>query len=153
MPKTLRNKKDGQKKAVVVEDDEYEVEEPINDPMIAMMPMSFGKQEKKNNLAASFARTKRVGVSESASDLQQEAKPPKVTAVDPVEEETDDSDDMIGPMPAQPRAPEEEEEEEDDEFPISHEIVLKDHTKVFFQRLLIYDRPFQQLRWTHQAHG
>src|SRR5579859_1776013 len=39
---------------------------------------------------------------------------------------------MIGPMPAEaedPEAEEDEDDEEDDEFPISHEIVLKDHTK------------------------
>lgn len=40
---------------------------------------------------------------------------------------------MIGPMPAQEKDLEEEDEEEDDddEFPVSHEVVLKDHHKVF----------------------
>ena len=36
---------------------------------------------------------------------------------------------MIGPMPAEAEDVEEG-GDEDDEFPISHEIVLKDHTKV-----------------------
>jgi hypothetical protein len=41
---------------------------------------------------------------------------------------------MIGPMPAEAENVEDEEDEEDeDEFPVSHEIVLKDHTKVFHQ--------------------
>ena len=57
----------------------------------------------------------------------------KVVA-NPVHDEDDDesSDDMIGPMPVEAEDLEEEDdEEEDDEFPVSHEVVLKDHHKVF----------------------
>ena len=131
MPKTLGKKKDSQKVAPepVEEDDEYEVEQPINDPMMAMMPMSFGKQEKKKDLTASFAKTKRMVYSLlDLSNFKQEKEKPKVT-VNPVDDE-DDSDDMIGPMPAEAEDLEEVGDEDDDEFPISHEIVLKDHTKV-----------------------
>jgi WD repeat-containing protein 70 len=126
MPKTLGKKKDSQKVTPEPVDDEYEVEQPINDPMIAMMPMSFGKQEKEKDLTARFAKTKRMvcSVSELFNSKQEEMQP-KVT-VNPVgDDDEDDSDDMIGPMPA-----EAEDLEDEDEFPISHEIVLKDHTKV-----------------------
>src|SRR5271156_4546638 len=77
MPKSLGNQKSSQKKterkmaSVAPEDDEYEVEELDVDPVMGMMPMSFGKQEKKRDLTASFAKTKRV-VKENRgrSDLQ-----------------------------------------------------------------------------------
>ena len=84
MPKTLSKKKDSQKppSEPVEEDDEYEVEQPINDPMMAMMPMSFGKQERKQDLAARFAKTKRVVYSVSElSNLKQEEKQPKVPSI------------------------------------------------------------------------
>ena len=65
MPKTLNSK--GEKKLSLkeengtLEDDEYEVEKPVmNDAMMAMLPMSFGKQEKKKDFAAGFEKTKRV---------------------------------------------------------------------------------------------
>ena len=132
MPTTLGKKKDTQKVAPepVEEDDEYEVEQPINDPMMAMMPMAFGKQEKKQDLTARFAKTKRAVYSvPDSSNLKQEEKQPKAP-INPVDEDEDDSDDMIGPMPAEAEDLEEEGDDDDDEFPISHEIVLKDHTKV-----------------------
>jgi hypothetical protein len=52
---------------------------------------------------------------------------------------------MIGPMPAQTEDVEEEEDDDDDdddEFPVSHEVVLKDHHKVFpsFAELLTTGR-------------
>lgn len=63
-----------------------------------------------------------------SSNLKQESKRPLVTInpTDDNDNDDDDSDDMIGPMPAE----QESEEEDDDEFPISHEIILKDHSKV-----------------------
>jgi hypothetical protein len=141
MPKSLGNQKSNEKKpepkrAVAPADDEYEVEELGVDPMMAMMPMSFGKQDKKRDLTARFEKTKRVVNAISGnSDLQQQ---PEVTSAqnqeneDDDENDDDDSDDMIGPMPAEVEVQDEDEEGEDeDEFPISHEIVLKDHTKVF----------------------
>ena len=145
MPKSLGNQKSNEKKAepkmssMPPADDEYEVEELDVDPMMAMMPMSFGKQDKKRDLTASFEKTKRVvkAVGDS-SDLQREKPQPGVTAVRNEEEEeddVDDSDDMIGPMPAEAEIQDEDEDGEDeDTFPISHEIVLKDHSKVFHCR-------------------
>lgn len=124
------------------EDDEYEVEPPMGD-MMGMMPMSFGKQDKKKDFTARFDKTKRA--------LQQEPKKPSVN-VSSVDD--DSSDDMIGPMPTEEKDDEEteEEEEEDDEFPISHEIVLKDHTKVcVFNRNLLTVRRSRQSRSIHQA--
>jgi hypothetical protein len=60
----------------------------------------------------------------------------------------DSSDDMIGPMPTEENGDDEteEDEEEDDEFPVSHEIVLKDHAKVCFYRNLLTVRRSRQSR-------
>jgi hypothetical protein len=131
MPKTLGKKKDSRKVTTDPVEEEYEVEQPINDAMMAMMPMSFGKQEKKKDFTQIFAKTKRVVYSVlESSNLKQEEKQPKVTVNPQNDDEEDSSDDMIGPMPAEAGDLEEEGDEDDDEFPISHEIVLKDHTKV-----------------------
>ena len=48
---------------VEIEDEDYEVEEPVADAVLmAMMPMSFGKQDKKRDISESFAKTKRVRI-------------------------------------------------------------------------------------------
>ena len=45
----------------ILEDDEYEIEQPMMDEqMAAMFPTSFGKQEKRKDLTSSFAKTKRA---------------------------------------------------------------------------------------------
>ena len=66
LPKTLGKKPDKGNKPmpnVEIEEDDYEVEEPVADAaLMAMMPMSFGKQDKKRDLSASFAKTKRVEI-------------------------------------------------------------------------------------------
>ena len=129
MPKNLGGKKDKKKPEPepAVDDDDYEVEELGADPLVAMMPTSFGKQQKKQDLTASFAKTKRT-----AGRLERTADT-KVSATEPVavdEDSDSDSDDMIGPMPAEAENPEDEEAAEDDNLPVSHEIVLRDHTKV-----------------------
>ena len=142
MPKSFGNQNLSQKKtkpkmsSVVPEDDEYEVEELDVDPIMSMMPMSFGKQDMKRDLTASFAKTKRAvnGISGRA-DMQPEKPQPEVSVNsnpnqddgDGDEDDDSDSDDTIGPMPAEAEA-----EDEEDEFPISHEIVLKDHAKVLY---------------------
>jgi len=56
-------------------------------------------------------------------------------------DDEDDSDDMIGPMPAEAEDPEAREDEDDDEFQISHEIVLKDQTKVIPLEVDADERP------------
>jgi hypothetical protein len=135
MPKNLAGKKDKKKErkeepAPVVDDDEYDVEELEVDPLMAMMPTSFGRQQKKEDLAASFAKTKRTaGVVEKTADVKVAGKE-AITAED--EDSDSDSDDMIGPMPAEAEdADAEEAEDDDDDLPVSHEVVLKDHTKVW----------------------
>jgi hypothetical protein len=118
------------------EDDDYEVEPPMGD-MMGMMPMSFGKQDKKKDFTVRFDQTKRA--------QPQEPKKPSVN-VAPVDD--DSSDDMIGPMPTEENDDDEteEDEEEDDEFPVSHEIVLKDHAKVCFYRNRLTVRRSRQSR-------
>ena len=109
-----------------VDNDDYEVEELGADQLLAIMPTSFGKQEKKHDLTTSFARTKRT-----AGGLEKTADT-KVTTTELAADDEDnesDSDDMIGPMPAEAENPEDE-EADDDDLPVSHEIVLRDHTKV-----------------------
>lgn len=132
MPKNMGGKRDKRKErkeepAPVVEDDEYEVEELDMDPLMAMMPMAFGKQEKKHDVNANFAKTKRTATgAEKMEDIKTVGKETVM-----VEDEDSDSDDLIGPMPAEAEDTDEEEvEEDDDDLPVSHEIVLKDHTKV-----------------------
>ena len=73
-------------------EEEYEVEQPLNDAMMAMMPMSFGKQEKKKDFTAIFAKTKRVVYSApESSNLKQEENKPKVT----VNQDDDDEDEIV----------------------------------------------------------
>jgi hypothetical protein len=130
----------------MMEDDDYEVESPMgNDSLMAMMPMSFGKQEKKKDIGAlnaGFARTKRV-VSQVKDHitLQVETSQPKPKTTPPKTitntTDGDSSDDEIGPMPAEAEDSAEvdfddDDDDDDDEFPVSHEIVLKDHTKVCY---------------------
>jgi len=128
MPKNMGGKKN-KKKAdpePAVDNDDYEVEELGADQLLAIMPTSFGKQEKKHDLTTSFARTKRT-----AGGLEKTADT-KVTTTELAADDEDnesDSDDMIGPMPAEAENPEDE-EADDDDLPVSHEIVLRDHTKV-----------------------
>jgi WD repeat-containing protein 70 len=126
-----------------MEDDDYDVENPMgDDSLMAMMPMSFGKQDKKKDigaLSAGFARTKRaVCQLKDSLTLQVETNQPKPKTTQPKLlaeiSDGDSSDDVIGPMPAEAGDSEEvdfsDDDDEDDEFPVSHEIVLKDHTKV-----------------------
>jgi len=61
MPKKFGQKREESPENGALDDDEYEVEEPMGDAaLMAMMPMSFGKQNKKRDLTSSFAKTKRV---------------------------------------------------------------------------------------------
>jgi WD repeat-containing protein 70 len=132
MGEEKKHKKGPKSKNQKAMDEDYEVEELADDPMMAMMPMSFGKKDQKRDLTASFEKTKRaVHSSIEFSNLKHGTKEPKVTVTPVQEDDEDESDDMIGPMPAEAEIPEEEDEDEDeeDEFPISHEIELKDHTK------------------------
>jgi WD repeat-containing protein 70 len=145
MPKSFGKRPSDKKKKhepkmpspVVADDEEYEVESLDDDPLMAMMPMSFGKQDRKKDLTATFAKTKRVVSALSGHPNLKEEKPKPELTVNPLQEsgnenekdeDGDDSDDMIGPMPAEAEMSDEQGEDED-EFPISHELVLRDHTK------------------------
>jgi WD repeat-containing protein 70 len=136
----------------IEEDDDYEVEPPVGgDSISAMMPMSFGKQEKKRDLASGFAKTKRGTIH---AEQRLTSKPENkeldavVKSVKGDDDEDESSDDMIGPMPAEAESSEEQDSDsdEDDEFPVSHEIVLKDHTKVNILHTSSNSRLFQQSR-------
>ncbi|KAG9101497.1 hypothetical protein FS749_006400 [Ceratobasidium sp. UAMH 11750] len=122
--------------------------------MFAMMgmPMAFGKQTKKRtvDVAARYETTKRAEpeVVTAKPEAKQSSGPPAKRArvgEDQVVEQDDNED--VGPMPApgprQNNGVEEDDEDGDDEdegggvddldestFPITHEISLKDHTKV-----------------------
>ncbi|KAF9451784.1 transcription factor [Macrolepiota fuliginosa MF-IS2] len=118
------------------------------DVFAAMGISGFGKALKKKQLDPNrFDKNKRDDVRHFGS--VKEGKPvagpsrPQTTATPPLPSTEDDSEDEMGPPPPQrndedPNAQEEPEynlsdfDEEDDspEFPITHEIVLKDHTKV-----------------------
>ncbi|CUA77481.1 WD repeat-containing protein 70 [Mus musculus] [Rhizoctonia solani] len=118
--------------------------------MMAMMGMSgFGKQTKKRtvDVAARYETTKRAEPAVEKDGLKVDDKPvaKRARVGENVPEEEDDE---VGPMPApgpstekQDGAEEDEDDgDEDDEaesdlddestFPITHEISLKDHTKV-----------------------
>ena len=155
MPKTLGTNKQTQMRQKVageLDDDDYEVEEAINDPMMAMMPMSFGKQSKKKDLSASFAKTKRVTTQELSPSIPDVKERQTQILVNSVDEDDDSDDDFIGPMPAEAENSEEGQDDEDDEFPISHEIVLKDHTKVTPIHARPHTRRFQRSLLIHQVH-
>ncbi|KIJ45504.1 hypothetical protein M422DRAFT_59720 [Sphaerobolus stellatus SS14] len=103
----------------------------MSDDIMAVMGMAgFGKVQKKKTVGASaYEQTKRVAeaIEESKASAETVAEPvydpsaPELNARAPVREEDDaesDDDSDIGP------------EQDVPEFPISHELVLKDHTKV-----------------------
>ncbi|EIW71757.1 hypothetical protein TREMEDRAFT_67947 [Tremella mesenterica DSM 1558] len=121
------------------------------------LPMAFGKKAKTGpvNLSAKVATTKRSEVVLSPPPPSPPAQKPEIKAVSPEpgpsqpvftasQDESDDEE--IGPAPpsngkrkadedggqdeGDEYGEEDEEEEEVDRTPISHEIVLKDHTKV-----------------------
>lgn len=124
--------------------------------MFAMMgmPMAFGKQTKKRtvDIAARYETTKRAepGDEKAKPETKQVPGPPakRARVEDQVSEhETDDED--IGPKPAAAPGPQdngveqgnddddgddadgdEDDLEDESTFPITHEISLKDHTKV-----------------------
>ena len=61
------------------------------------------------------------------------------------EDESSGDDDMIGPMPQYNEEENEIEEQSEDEFPISHEIVLKDHSKVSVLRIPLIAGSFSDI--------
>lgn len=108
-----------------IEDDGVDTEEidiALDDPMRAFLPVSFGKQKVATNVQVQFDRTRREPL--DAPDPKGKGKG-KAKVVQPKfqtrrvesESEEDESEDDGG------------DEDDEEEFPISHELVLKDHTK------------------------
>ncbi|KAF8469178.1 WD40-repeat-containing domain protein [Kalaharituber pfeilii] len=112
------------KKDDEADEDDITIEEPLldpNDPMRAFLPTSFGKQTGARDVSVEFEKTKRGGGTEEKNKgkgkvFEKQAKGKERKGDEDEEEEEDDTDD-------------DESEDEEDEFPISHEIVLKSHTK------------------------
>lgn len=123
--------------------------------MFAMMgmPMAFGKQTKKRtvDVAARYETTKRSEETPTtAPEIKPSAGPPakRARVGEDNGPEADDEDEDVGPKPASgpsakptSDAGDSDEDSDDDDagaddlddestFPISHEITLKDHTKV-----------------------
>lgn len=110
------------------------------------LPMSFGKKSKagNSNLKAKVENTKRADIftSVKGEELAKEVpQPPLSTTGRKADAEEDDNEEEIGPIPPSATGKrkaeesdvsddEQEAEEEVDRLPISHEIILKDHTKV-----------------------
>lgn len=97
-----------------------------DDPMRAFLPASFGKQKVATNVQVQFDRTKRVPL--DAPDTKGKGKG-KAKQIQPkfqvrrVEESSEDDDDDDND--------DDNDNSDDDEedYPISHELVIKDHTK------------------------
>lgn len=90
-------------------DDGFEVEVPDlaeDDPMRAFLPAAFGKQSKEANVAAQIDRSRRTA-----------GKTSPAPAVQDVSSEASDSDDS------------DESSSDGDEYPVSHELVLKTHSR------------------------
>jgi len=102
------------------DEEDYEVERvelAADDPMRAFLPQAFGKKEKKADLDAQIARTKRV--------IQDDASTPKQSIQSSNGQEkaskdwgSDDDDDS-----------EDDSDNGEDDYPVSHELILKTHEK------------------------
>jgi WD40 repeat protein len=89
-------------------EDDIEVEELAlaeDDPMRKFLPTSFGKQDRKANIAAQIEQSKRA---------VEQPKKQKDGAGDSDSDDSNDSDDS---------------DDDEDEFPVSHELVLKTHER------------------------
>ncbi|KHN99496.1 WD domain, G-beta repeat containing protein [Metarhizium album ARSEF 1941] len=103
-------------------DDDFEVETPDlaeHDPMRAFLPASFGKKSKEANIAAQIDRSKRNTNATATTGLLDakvsEAKEPIPKGRD--SSDSDDSDD------------DSDDSDHGDEYPVSHELVLKTHSR------------------------
>lgn len=111
------------------DDDEPIVEEPAldaNDPMRAFLPAAFGKQTGTRDRKLEFDKSKRGGAAdekgkgkEKEKDRGKGRQKEKGNSDDEDEDEDDDDDDDD----------DDSDDNDEDEFPISHELVLKAHTK------------------------
>ncbi|BFZ59375.1 hypothetical protein YB2330_000383 [Saitoella coloradoensis] len=102
--------------------------DPNDDAMWASLPVTFGKQTKKANVTAQYEATKRGGSGVQGSDAKKEETKAEITIPKPASPRRnpkgDDSD-------SDPLLSDSDSEDGDNTslFPISHELILKDHTK------------------------
>lgn len=110
------------------------------------LPMSFGKKSKagNSNLKAKVENTKRADIPTPVKEEkpEEEVPGPSISTSGRKTEAEEEDDEEIGPIPPSATGKrkaeendasddEQEAEEEIDRLPISHEIILKDHTKVY----------------------
>lgn len=103
-------------------DDDFEIEVPElaeDDPMRAFLPTSFGKKSKETDIAAQIDRSRRTVDKASATPAAVEGsqgrrQEPKQNSDSSGSDNSDDSDDDSA---------------DGDEYPISHELVLRTHTR------------------------
>lgn len=102
-------------------DDEVTIEGPdlsADDPMRAFLPASFGKQKVATNVQVQFDRTRREPL-DAPEKGKGKAKIPQPRVKPESEDEDEDEDDDD----------DNDDSDDEEEYPISHELVLKDHTK------------------------
>ena len=103
-------------------DDDFEIEVPElaeDDPMRAFLPTSFGKKSKETDVAAQIDRSRRIVDKVSAPPAavegsQARRQEPRQISNSSGSDNSDDSDD---------------DSDDGDEYPISHELVLRTHTR------------------------
>ncbi|POR38533.1 Putative WD repeat-containing protein [Tolypocladium paradoxum] len=103
-------------------DDDFEIEVPElaeDDPMRAFLPASFGKKSKETNIAAQINRSRRTVDKASKTPAaveggQSRRQEPKQNSDSSGSDNSDDSDD---------------DSDDGDEYPVSHELVLRTHTR------------------------
>ncbi|BEJ17357.1 hypothetical protein CspHIS471_0607580 [Cutaneotrichosporon sp. HIS471] len=100
------------------------------------LPMSFGKKPKRSS-GAPTVNQQRVAETRRAAPPQRETLRPARAEPEPgpAAPEDDRDDDEVGPQPPKRKAEsdgdsDDELEPEEDRTPVTHEIVLKDHTKL-----------------------
>lgn len=101
-----------------------------NDPMRAFLPASFGKQKVATNVQVQFERTRRQPLDAPEEKGKSKGKGKAVMKFQTrrVEDEDEESD-HGGKNSDSDDDDDDDDSDDDEEFPISHELVLKDHTK------------------------
>ncbi|KAH7328439.1 WD40-repeat-containing domain protein [Stachybotrys elegans] len=106
------------------DDDDYEVEVPDiaeDDPMRAFLPTSFGKKSKEADIAAQIDRSRRTVKTKTAVET-----PAPVEAAPQEPRRKRDSSDDDG---SDDDSDDSDESDDEDKFPVSHELLLKTHTR------------------------
>lgn len=103
-------------------DEDYEIENSEfagDDPMRKFLPTSFGKKDKKADVAAQISRTKRTAA-------KSQATVEKIVLDSPVPRTQELASKGFG---SDSDSDESDESDDEDEFPVSHELVLKTHER------------------------